>query len=107
MRLQVLEGTTAVALSALICYVGSQWAVALDLGGASIPIITALTVLLATLVPNLLQPLVASGEGLAAIIMSVGHRSTFFTQGGAVLSLQWPWWLASLTMCHIVGLNPS
>lgn len=69
----MLEGATAVALSALICYVGSQWAVALNLGGASIPIITALSVLLATLMPNQLQPLVASGEGLAAIIMSVSH----------------------------------
>ncbi|KAK9835862.1 hypothetical protein WJX74_009704 [Apatococcus lobatus] len=76
--IQVLEGATAVALSALICYVGNQWAVALNLGGASIPIITALSVVLATLIPNLLQPLVASGEGLAAIIMSL-----FFATVGA------------------------
>ena len=37
---------------------------------AGIPVITLITVLLATLFPGQLKPLAASGEGLAAIILS-------------------------------------
>lgn len=67
----VLHGMTALATSAAICHAAHQLAVAAGSASASIPIATAITVTLATLVPNVLQPLTSSAEGLAAILMQV------------------------------------
>lgn len=70
----VLHGLTAVAISAAICHVADLTARAFALTGMSIPIATAITVGLATAFPRVLGPLVASAEGLAAILMQVWHR---------------------------------
>ena len=42
-RRQVLEAATAIAISAVICYVGSSYAAAVGSPGLTIPIVTAIT----------------------------------------------------------------
>ena len=74
----VLEGATAIAVSACICALGTHIASAIGYRGGSITIITAITVALATLAPKAVAPLVKSGEGLAAILMQL-----FFASVGA------------------------
>ena len=69
--IQVLEATIGIALSATICYLGQQLAVALGFPSASISVITLLTVALATFFPKQLKPLVASSEGIAFILLQV------------------------------------
>jgi hypothetical protein len=61
----------AVALSAVICHLGTQLATAWAMPSQSITIITGITVALATLLPKQLAVLAASGEGLATILMQV------------------------------------
>lgn len=67
----VLHGTTALALSAAICHAAHCLAAAIGQPAMHIPIITGLTVVLATLVPRMLAPIVASGEAIAAVLMQV------------------------------------
>ena len=67
----VLHGMTALAVSAAICHAAHLIADAFSLAGMSIPIATALSVLVATLFPAALRPLTSSAEGLAAILMQV------------------------------------
>lgn len=74
----VYEGTVALALSVLICHLGTQLAGALGSPSQALTAVTALSVAAATLFPKRLAPLAASGEGLAAIIMQ-----TFFAAVGA------------------------
>ena len=74
----VLNGATAIALSACICALGTSLAASIGYKGGSITIITAITVLLATIAPRLLAPVIPSGEGLAAILMQL-----FFASVGA------------------------
>lgn len=81
--IQVLEGATAVGLACLICQMGSRGAQALGLPGAVIPVVTGITVTLATCVPGLLKPLVPSAEGIAAILMQI-----FFAAVGAAGSIR-------------------
>lgn len=69
--LQVLEAATGIALSSCICYVGQQLAVAMGYPSASISVITLLTVILATCMPQRLAPLVPSSEGIAYILLQV------------------------------------
>ncbi|KAK9907992.1 hypothetical protein WJX75_001141 [Coccomyxa subellipsoidea] len=76
--IQVLEATTGIALSAILCYLGQQLAVAIGFPSASISIITLLTVALATVFPDQLKPLVASSEGIAFILLQI-----FFAAVGA------------------------
>lgn len=71
MVVQVLEGATAVALSAAICYLGILAEAQLQLPGTLIPAATAITVAFATLAPRVLAPLVSSAEGIAAILMNI------------------------------------
>ena len=68
---QVTEGATAVGLAALLCFLGKLIARALNVPGALIPIATALTVGVATAMPQAVVGLVPSGEGIAAILMQV------------------------------------
>lgn len=77
-QITVLEGLTAVCISAVICFLGTTAAAHYGLAGQSITIITAITVCLATLMPNFLAPYVRSGEGLAQMLMQV-----FFATVGA------------------------
>ena len=75
----VLEGAMCVALSSVLCAVGSAIASgAFGMSGLSIPTITLLTVGLATLLPRKLAPLVTAGEGIAAILLFI-----FFAAVGA------------------------
>jgi uncharacterized membrane protein len=74
----VLEGATALAVSAAICCAGTALAGAMRYRGGGITVITFLTVALATAAPRLVAPLTASGEGLAAILMQI-----FFASVGA------------------------
>ena len=83
---QVLEGATALALSMVLCWAGSWLASLWGLSGTLIPIATALTVALATLFPTLLQPLVASGEGIAAIVLHVRHPAACPVAPASVLA---------------------
>ncbi|KAK9813720.1 hypothetical protein WJX73_005290 [Symbiochloris irregularis] len=78
----VLEGATAVALSTALCYLSSIIAAWMNVPSALIPVATALTVALATAIPKVLAPLVASGEGIAAILLHV-----FFGAVGANASI--------------------
>ena len=55
---QVLEGASALAVALAVCFVGSELAAALGFPGATISVVTALTVAMATAVPRLLQGLV-------------------------------------------------
>ena len=58
-----------------------------------VPMITLLSVLLATIIPQQLEPLVSSGEGIAAILLSL-----FFAAVGRICFL-WPLrcWLTRLS----------
>jgi uncharacterized membrane protein len=77
-KVTVLHGATALALSTLLCYLGTVIARQIGYRGGSITVITALTVMLATAFPERLKPLVSSGEGLAGILMQI-----FFAAVGA------------------------
>lgn len=70
---RVLEGSMALALSAAICAAGVATAKHYGIQGGSIPCITAIVVLLATLLPSWVGALAPSGEGLASILMQVRH----------------------------------
>ncbi len=72
----VLEGCTALALSACICFAGNVLARQYSIG--TIPIVTAITVALATFAPSVVAPLAGAGEGLAAILLQI-----FFAGVGA------------------------
>ncbi|GAQ88782.1 hypothetical protein KFL_004590040 [Klebsormidium nitens] len=76
----VLEGSTALALSAAICAVGSRLSKlpALRVLGGGIPCMTAVVVALATLLPKQVGALAPAGEALAVILMQV-----FFATVGA------------------------
>ncbi|CAL8469320.1 g8861 [Coccomyxa elongata] len=76
--IQVLEATIGIALSAILCYLGQQLAVAIGFPSASISVITLLTVAIATFFPKQLKPLVASSEGIAFILLQI-----FFAAVGA------------------------
>ncbi|KAF5841251.1 hypothetical protein DUNSADRAFT_13705 [Dunaliella salina] len=73
--IQILEGLTALTISAVICHIATCLAGALGAPGQSITIITALTVMLATAAPKALAPLVGSAEGLAQILMQVFYAT--------------------------------
>jgi hypothetical protein len=74
---------SAVALSAVICYLGTQLAALWAAPSQSITIITAMTVGLATAFPRVMGGMAAAGEGLAAILMQV--------RGGAALLPVFSW----------------
>lgn len=70
-QMTILGGMTALALSAVICHIGRALAVAIGLPGMLIPIITVITITLATAFPKPLKALSESAEALAAILMQV------------------------------------
>lgn len=77
-QIKVLEATIGIALSATLCYLGQELAVAIGYPSAAISVITLLTVALATFFPSQLKPLVASSEGIAFILLQI-----FFAAVGA------------------------
>lgn len=82
--ISVLDGATALGVSALLCASGSYVAHTIGYTGGSVAIITILTVLFATVAPTwfLTPRLVASGESLGAILLQI-----FFASVGASGSL--------------------
>lgn len=70
--IQIKLGCTGLAVSASLCYLSAWLANLLKLPGALIPIVTALTVTLASVFPKTLEPLVCSSEGIAVILLQVG-----------------------------------
>lgn len=70
-QMTILGGMTAIALSAVICHVGRCLASAIGQPGMLIPIITIMTVTLATVIPKTVKSLSESAEALAAVLMQV------------------------------------
>eukprot|EP00884_Botryococcus_braunii_P010496 jgi/Botrbrau1/19448/Bobra.0338s0069.1 len=77
-RFKVREGATALALSAMICHIGSQLAAWGGSPHSTITVVTGITVILATAMPHLLAPLVTSGEDMASLLLQI-----FFATVGA------------------------
>ena len=65
----VLEGSFALSLAAVVCALSGYVADALPVPGMQIPIITLVSVALATAFPRRVGGLAPSGEALAAIVM--------------------------------------
>ncbi|GAB4858306.1 hypothetical protein Ancab_009779 [Ancistrocladus abbreviatus] len=74
----VLQSATALAVSLAICKAGSYVTKSFGIPGGSLPAITAIVVLLATIFPRLFNHLAPAGEAMALILMQV-----FFTVVGA------------------------
>eukprot|EP00892_Ulva_mutabilis_P010205 jgi/Ulvmu1/7557/UM037_0101.1 len=77
-QMTILGGMTVIALSAVICHIGRCAAAAIGQPGMLIPIITVITVALATVIPDALKALSESAEAIAAVLMQV-----FFAAVGA------------------------
>ncbi|GMH08960.1 hypothetical protein Nepgr_010800 [Nepenthes gracilis] len=77
-KLPVLQSATAIAVSLAICKAGSYAAKSFGIQGGSLPVITAIVVILATVFPRLFNHLAPAGEAMAMILMQV-----FFTVVGA------------------------
>ncbi|KAK4384944.1 putative membrane protein YjcL [Sesamum angolense] len=82
-KLPVLQTATALAVSFIICKSASFLTNYLGIQGAIIPTITAIVVLLATMLPNQFAYLAPSGEAMALILMQV-----FFAVIGASGSIK-------------------
>lgn len=76
--INVLNGITAIAVSATIVAFGTYISKMLNYSGGTITIVTAITVALATFLPRNIAILAPSGESLAAIMMQL-----FFASVGA------------------------
>ncbi|KAL0548701.1 hypothetical protein IC582_013165 [Cucumis melo] len=77
-KLPVLQSASAIAVSFAICKVGSYLTKYFGIQGGSMPAITAVIVVLATIFPKLFAYLAPSGEAMALILMQV-----FFAVVGA------------------------
>ncbi|KAJ8773196.1 hypothetical protein K2173_028373 [Erythroxylum novogranatense] len=77
-KFPVLQTATAIAISFAICKAGSYLTKYFGIQGGSLPAITAIVVVLATLFPTQFNHLAPSGEAMALILMQV-----FFTVVGA------------------------
>ncbi|KAL8544080.1 hypothetical protein ACS0TY_004570 [Phlomoides rotata] len=82
-KLPVLQAATALAVSFIICKSGSFFTKYFGIQGGSLPAITAIVVVLATVLPNQFAYLAPSGEAMALILMQV-----FFTVIGASGSIR-------------------
>ena len=72
----MLQSASAVAVSFAICKVGSYLTKYFGIQGGSMPAITAVIVVLATIFPKLFAYLAPSGEAMALILMQVHAIST-------------------------------
>lgn len=82
-KLPVLQTATALAVSFIICKSANLLTKYLGIGGGSLPAVTAIVVILATVFPNQFAYLAPSGEAMALILMQV-----FFTVVGAKGSIR-------------------
>lgn len=104
-KIDIYNGAAALAVSAILCTLGTSIAKAIGYRGGSITVITALTVFLATAAPRIVAPLIPSGEGLAAILMqlffaSVGASGNIFVVLKTAPAL-FAWSLIAITV-HLV-----
>lgn len=70
-KLPVLQTATALAVSFAICKSGSYLTKYFGIQGGSLPAITAIVVILATIFPKIFAYLAPSGEAVAMILMQV------------------------------------
>lgn len=70
-KLPVLQTATALAVSFIICKSGSLLTKYFGIQGGSLPAITAIVVVLATIFPKPFAYLAPSGEAMALILMQV------------------------------------
>ena len=70
-KLPVLQSATAIAVSFAICKAGNLLTKYYGIEGGSLPAITAIVVMLATLLPRKFSHLAPSGEAIAMILMQV------------------------------------
>lgn len=74
-KLPVLQTATSLAVSFIICKSGSFLTKYFGIQGGSLPAITAIVVVLATIFPKLFAYLAPSGEAMALILMQVSISS--------------------------------
>ncbi|KAL8139732.1 hypothetical protein V2J09_005753 [Rumex salicifolius] len=82
-KISVLQTAVALAVSFAICKAGTYLTKYFGLQGGSLPIITAIVVFLATILPRQFNSLAPAGEALALILMQV-----FFAVVGASGNIQ-------------------
>ncbi|KAH6804583.1 keratin-associated protein [Perilla frutescens var. frutescens] len=82
-KLPVLQTATALAVSFIICKSANILTKYFGIQGGSLPVVTAIVVILATIFPNQFAYLAPSGEAMALILMQV-----FFTVVGAKGSIR-------------------
>ncbi|XP_024518808.1 uncharacterized protein LOC9650706 [Selaginella moellendorffii] len=82
-EIKVLEASFALAISAGVCSAGVWCSNIIGYRSGSMAVITALAVILATMFPSRLGPLVSTGQGLALLLMQV-----FFATVGASGSIR-------------------
>lgn len=73
--LPVLQSATALAVSFAICKAGDFLTKHFGIQGGTLPIITAIVVILATSFPKQFADLAPSGEAMALILMQVSSHS--------------------------------
>eukprot|EP00890_Picochlorum_soloecismus_P001121 jgi/Picsp_1/2009/NSC_05475-R1_protein len=78
--ISILDGATALGLSAMLCAMGNSLCIWLGYKGGNVAITTLLTVCFATVTPKslLTNSLISSGEGIGAILLQI-----FFASVGA------------------------
>lgn len=74
-KLPVLQTATALAVSFIICKSANLLTKYLGIGGGSLPAVTAIVVILATVFPNQFAYLAPSGEAMALILMQVSNSN--------------------------------
>lgn len=73
--LPVLQTATAVATSFLICRAATYLTKLFGIKGGTLPGVTAIIVILASLLPKLISPLVPAGHIVALVLMQVTKYS--------------------------------
>ena len=92
----VLKGSYALSVAAVVCAVSAVIARQLPGQGWHIPVITLVTVFVATVLPKSVGKLAPSGEALAALVM----QCFFVTVGAAGSITAW-----ALTPCFFIQLS--
>ncbi|WPT13955.1 membrane protein YjcL [Picochlorum sp. SENEW3] len=107
--ISVIDGATAIGISALLCAAGSAIAQSIGYKGGSVAIITLLTVLFATFAPSsfLTPGMIASGESLGAILLQIFFASVGASGSLSVVVQTAPWlfaWSAVAVATHLLGV---